>query len=67
MACTAIITSVNKSQAKKVWERAYDRIMSSRVLDTYEIRELTPEFIEIGCHKIMLSEINAIATELAWK
>lgn len=36
------------------------------LLDKYEIREITPEYIRIGCHKISTKEYQEIAKQLGW-
>jgi hypothetical protein len=45
----------------------YSTIVGFRVLDSFAVRTFDPEKIEIGCHTIPLSEIDAMAAALGWE
>jgi hypothetical protein len=36
------------------------------LLDHYQVREINPVFITVGCHKISISEIKLLTSKLGW-
>jgi len=68
-------TEMGLQYARQFWRmiqyaldgKDYQTLLGFRVLDRFEVRELTSEFILIGCHKIPHSEINNIAVSLEWR
>lgn len=41
-------------------------ICGTQFLNAYEIKEINKDFIQIGCHKITIKEIKALAKQLNW-
>lgn len=69
-----IQTSQGVEIPAEIGKRAYNWIKSTKectntcnynILD-FTVKELTKEFIKIGCHKIEIKEINKIAKQLQW-
>ena len=51
--------------------RAYKAFKAGKIqagmhLGPYEIREITPEYIQIGCHKIPMENIEQLAALMGW-
>jgi hypothetical protein len=61
--------------AKQFWQMIeygrrtgdFETLIGFRVLDRFAVRSFNSKTIEIGCHKLALSEIDAIAKQMQWK
>jgi hypothetical protein len=69
-----IQTSQGVEVPAEIGKRAYNWIKNTKICNSecnyqileFSVKELTKEFIKIGCHTIEIKEINKIAKQLNW-
>jgi hypothetical protein len=72
---TSQAVEIPRTAAEQLWRMieygrlygGYEALKGFEVLGRYKVREFNDEFIEIGCHRIMLSEVDAIAEQCGWE